>query len=243
MDGVEIMGQASRYLGETAELVWRKDCVGCARTDVTPVAVGSAVCRDCAALLRRPPDQVAGSRRPPVAAAGPYGGVHRAVVLAAKDHHRSDAVQVLGEIIAGVLRHLVCIGALPDPRLAPLILLPAPTRRSAARARGGCVVSRATGIAAAQLAGSVRCVDVAYLAEGTPDSVGLSRWQRGENFSRGLVLDAAAIRRVRRLLRTPGAVTCVVDDVSTTGATLAGFSLALAAHGIIPCMGVVAAKA
>ncbi|MFZ2274504.1 MAG: hypothetical protein WAW21_12695, partial [Corynebacterium variabile] len=59
----------------------------------------------------------------------------------------------------------------------------------------------------------------------------------------GLELDRSELRRVRRLLRAPGAVACVVDDVCTTGATLGGFTTALAARGVIPAAGVVAAGA
>ncbi|AGP31385.1 ComF family protein [Corynebacterium terpenotabidum] len=227
---------------DAAELVWRRDCPGCAGTAVVPVAVGAGVCRDCAAALRRPPERVDGTGHPPVSAAGPYGGVHRALVLAAKDHHRPDAVQVLGEVIAGVVRHLVTVGELPDPRLAPVVLLPAPTRPSAARARGGCIVARAAAVAASGLGGDACAVPVAVLGEWASDSVGLSRVRRAGNLARSLCLDTTAVGRVRRLLRTPGAAACLIDDVCTTGATLSGFSLALAGRGVIPRSGVVVAR-
>lgn len=238
----EFLGE---FLGEalvgTADLVWRADCAGCAATGVRFVAPG--LCRDCAVRLRRVPERVGEVAWPAVTAAGPYGGVHRAVVLAAKDHHRPDAVGVLGETVAGVVRHLVGAGELPDPRTAPLVLLPAPTRPSAARARGGCVVTRAAEAAARGLGGGACAVSVATLSEGTRDSVGLGRAERAANVSRALRPDDAAVRTVRRLLRTPGAAVCVVDDVCTTGATLTSFALALAARGVVPRVGVVVAHA
>lgn len=232
---------AGEVLADAADLVWRSDCAGCAVTGVPFVTAG--LCRDCAVQLRRVPERVGEVGWPAVTAAGPYGGVHRAVVLAAKDHHRQDAVRVLGETVAGVVRHLVAAGDLPDPRLAPLVLLPAPTRPSAARARGGCVVARAAETAADRLGGGARAVTVATLAEGTPDSVGLGRAARAANVSRALRTDGDAVRAVRRELRVPGAAVCVLDDVCTTGATLTSFALALAAQGVVPRVGVVMARA
>lgn len=232
-----------RAVADAAELVWRRDCMGCARVDVRPVAAGIGLCRECALELRRVPERVDGVERPPVTASGPYGGVHRAVVLAAKDHHRQDAVEVLGDIFAAVVRHLVALGELPDPRTAPLILLPAPTRPSTARERGGCVVARGALAAARQLGGDARCVQVASLAEGTPDSVGLSRAARAGNVARAVRFREDGVRSVQRALLVPGTVACVVDDVCTTGATLAGFSLGLSARGVVPRAGIVAARA
>lgn len=230
-------------IADAADLVWRRDCPGCGRVETVAAGCGVGLCRDCAVALRRPPSPVDGSLSPRVYCAGPYGGVHRAIILAAKDHHRPDAVTVLGEVLAGVVRHLVTTGELPDPRLAPVVLLAAPTRPSAARERGGCVVARAAVVAARSLGGHADAAAVASLAEGTPDSVGLSRAARTVNLSQGLELDRTELRRVRRLLRAPGAVACVVDDVCTTGATLGGFTTALAARGVIPAAGVVAAGA
>lgn len=105
-------------VADAAELLWRHDCPGCGRTVAgteTRVHGGSPLCRDCAVQLRHVPGLVDGPVRPAVYAAGPYGGAHRAVVLAAKDHHRPDAVQLLGDIVAGTVRHLVAEGGSPGP--------------------------------------------------------------------------------------------------------------------------------
>lgn len=234
---------ADKVLRDAASLVWRVDCPACARTEVTEVSGGAGLCRDCAVELRRLPERTGAAGVLPIVAAGPYGGAHRAVVLAAKDHHRPDAVTVMGEVFAGVVRHLAGLGEVPDPRLAPVVLLPAPTRPSAARARGGCVVERAAQVAAAGLGGAAVCCPVACLEEGTPDSVGLGRATRAVNMSRAVRLRREGVTEVLRILRTPGAVACVVDDVCTTGATLTTFSLALATYGVFPRVGVVVAQA
>ncbi|WP_334143768.1 hypothetical protein [Corynebacterium nuruki] len=224
---------------ELAALIWRRDCPGCG-------APGEGVCPDCRIRLRAVPHRVGTVDWPPTFAAGPYGGPHRAVVLAAKSHHRSDAVRVLGEVTAGTVRHLVAEGAVADPRLVPLLLLPAPTRPSAARRRGGCVVLGACRAAAGSLTAggeTVRVGQVCRLAEGARDSVGLDRVRRRENISAALRFDTGTLAQQAAWVARTGATVVVVDDVSTTGATVRQFSLACAARGLRPVAAVVVADA
>lgn len=237
-------------VGDVTDLVWRRDCVCCAVVDVPPAEPGVPVCRGCAAELRRPVSRLGlPSVGLPVFAAGPYGGAHRGLVLAAKEHLRPEAVTVMGDVMAGTVRHLVAEGMLADPRLSPLVLLPAPTTRTAARERGGCVVDRAARRAAECLSGQRGeggCVDVvvpAHQAETARDSVGLGRVQRRENIVRNLRFDEVELRRLRRLLRCEGASACIVDDVTTSGATVGGFAVGLAARGVRVSVAVVVAEA
>lgn len=138
-----------------------------------------------------------------------------------------------------------------DPRLAPLVLLPAPTSRASARERGGCIVEAAARVAARQLnqdsigagGAGVTVVAAARLADGAADSVGLGRAQRQANITGNLRIDAAAVTRAMSVLRTPGARACIVDDVITTGATMSGFAAALAAQGVVCTAGIVLAQA
>lgn len=227
------------FTADAAALVWRRDCPGCG-------APGEGLCGDCRIRLRRVAHRIGTVEWPPTFAAGPYGGPHRAVVLAAKAHHRKDAVQVLGEITAGTVRHLVADGMLPDPRLVPLLLLPAPTRPSAARERGGCVVVGACRAAARSLgSGGGRTVvgTVCRLDEHARDSVGLDRTTRRENLAAALRFDRRELARQRAWAARTGATVVVVDDVSTTGATVRQFSLACAARGLRPAVAVVVADA
>jgi predicted amidophosphoribosyltransferase len=230
-------------VGELAGLVWRDDCLACGRVDVPPAVDGLSLCRGCAGDLRRVPSRVPGPGTLPVFAAGMYGGAHRGVVLAAKEQRRPDAVRVAGAVMAGALRHLVAEGLLPDPRLAPLVLLPAPTTRRAAKDRGGCVVQRAADVARAELGEGVHVVSAATMAASSRDSVGLGRGERAANIAANLRVDPAHLLRAVRILRSAGAAACIVDDVSTTGATLSGFSAALASRGLTADAGVVIAQA
>lgn len=230
-------------VGELAGLVWRDDCVACGTADAPPAVAGLSLCRGCAHELRRVPSRVADTWAPPVFAAGMYGGPHRGVVLAAKEQRRPDAVRVAGAVLAGTVRHLVTRGVLADPRLAPLALLPAPTTRRAAKNRGGCIVERSVEAARRELGAGVHVVAPATLAPGARDSVGLGRGERTANISANLRIDQTELQRAVRVLREPGATACLVDDVSTTGATLSRFASALAARGVVTSAGVVIAQA
>ena len=132
---------------------------------------------------------------------GRYVGVRRATILAAKERGRGDLIRPLGAALGAGLGHLVAWGVVPDP----VVIVPGPTRATAARRRGGDPVARIA--RAAPIAGAtVR--PVLRMRPFTRDSVGLSAGQRHANIA----------GRVR--LRGSVAGTVVfVDDVITTGAT------------------------
>jgi predicted amidophosphoribosyltransferase len=178
----------------------------------------------------------------PVFSLGRYAGVRRAAILAVKEHGRADLVPILGAVLNAGLTQLLGWGIIDGP----LTLVPAPTRRSTARRRGGDPVTRIA--VATRLPGSV-VAPVLRTRAFTRDSVGLSAGQRQHNISgrvlvRGRALargpcdgralargpcDGRALARGpcdgRALARGPcdGRVgvgeVVLVDDVSTTGAT------------------------
>ena len=139
----------------------------------------------------------------PVLSLGRYAGPRRAAVVAVKEHGRADLIQPLAAAMNTGLGHLLTWGVL-DP---PLTLVPAPTRRSAARRRGGDPVTR---IAQAAIAGHHGLtVDQALrLKAFTRDSVGLSSGARQRNIAGRIRLCAPVVGPV-----------VVVDDVVTTGTT------------------------
>ncbi|MEV4055644.1 ComF family protein [Amycolatopsis sp. NPDC049688] len=108
-----------------------------------------------------------------------------------------------------------------------LCLVPAPSRRSAARVRGGPHVERLANAAASVLAARGIEATVAPALEltgGARDAVGLNREQRIANLTGRL--------RFREAGRPPPGIPIVVlDDVVTTGATAAACARALAAEG------------
>lgn len=147
----------------------------------------------------------------PVFALGRYAGARRRAIVAVKERGRSDLVAPLAAAVGAALQRLLC-WQLVD---LPLTIIPAPTRRSAARQRGGDPVTR---IAAAVAAGQVGVTVAPALRMRalTRDSVGLGSSARERNIAGRVLLRRGGLAGFSAL----GDV-LVVDDVVTTGATLA----------------------
>ena len=151
-----------------------------------------------------------------------YRGPVRAAILAAKEHGRRDLPALLGKALGVGLARLVAIAVV----LLPVWLVPAPTRPSVARSRGGDPVTWMARAAATELIGRGFVAGVApclFTARGARDSVGLDAQARIANLRGRIGWRSPAAP-------PPGAAVVVIDDVLTTGATAAGASLVLAAH-------------
>lgn len=213
------------------DLVWRTDCMCCGQVVDTGagLSVGRQLCEHCALELAEPwqrwnpPTAIV-----PVYTAGAYGGVRRALILAAKERLREAAHIVGGRMFAAGVESLASRGVIAHPTLAPVILVPAPTRASSARARGGDVVTAMADEVARKFP-KTRVVACLSLAERSEDSVGLGRGQRRENVARAMRVNQ---RLALTIPRQPTAHVVLVDDVCTTGATITQSVLALASHGV-----------
>ncbi|MFI6366541.1 ComF family protein [Nocardia sp. NPDC050630] len=185
------------------DLILATACAGCG-------AVGVGWCADCAATLMRPPMRVRPRTDPgvPCWALGRYAGPARRAVLAAKEHGRRDLAEPLGLALADGLARLR-----DDQR--PLILIPAPSRRVAARRRGGDPVARATRAAARWLPDS-RMIPMLRVWWGVRDSVGLTVGERQHNL-RGRIVARPGSGTGSEIAANAEVV--LVDDVLTTGAT------------------------
>jgi predicted amidophosphoribosyltransferase len=156
----------------------------------------------------------------PVFALGRYAGARRQAILALKEHGRGDLVAPLARALAVGVHRLLTWGMVETP----LTIVPAPTRRSAARRRGGDPVAR---LARAAVAGhpDVTVVQPLRLKALARDSVGLGTSARERNIA----------GRVRLRGQWPhgnlGEVV-LVDDIVTTGATARESVRALRAAGI-----------
>jgi predicted amidophosphoribosyltransferase len=191
------------------DLVLPLECGGCG-------APSTRWCETCARALVVKPDEphlITPRLDPgvPVFSLGRYAGVRRAAILAVKEHGRADLVPILGAALNAGLAQLSAWGMVA----APLILVPAPTRRSTARRRGGDPVTKIA--AAARVPGSVVAPALRTRAF-TRDSVGLSAGQRQHNIAGRVLFNGRALALGARGLRAGGEVV-LVDDISTTGAT------------------------
>jgi predicted amidophosphoribosyltransferase len=143
----------------------------------------------------------------PVFALGRYVGARRQAILALKEHGRGDLVGPLACALAAGVHRLLVWGMVETP----LTIVPAPTRRWAARRRGGDPVTKVAELSAAALGGRpdisvVRALRMRALAR---DSVGLTTSARERNVT----------GRVLLCNKLPRTEVVVVDDVVTTGAT------------------------
>ncbi|WET78462.1 ComF family protein [Amycolatopsis sp. QT-25] len=154
----------------------------------------------------------------PVYALARYADEARRLILAYKERGRRDLAPSLGRAVADALRQL------PGEPRGPC-LVPVPSRRHASRVRGGPHVQRV----------AEECVKV-HASEGNPamvapllrlgagvrDAVGLTRAERAAN------LDG----RIRLLPGHCPEKVVLLDDVITTGTTVAACTRLLRANGI-----------
>jgi len=204
-------------LGDLADLVLPAACAGCG---AERLRLAYGMCPACAAALEAlqpfrtapvpPPPGL-----PPCVAVGPYEGPLRAALLAYKEKGRHRLARPLGALLAPA------VAALAPPG-RPVTLVPVPSTAAAARERHGDHMARLAREAVRRLrpagwdAGTIRPLralprpDSAVLdaAERLPAAESSLRIRQGQNPFRG------------RRSRIEGTLV-VVDDIVTTGATLA----------------------
>lgn len=208
-----------RLIDAAADLVLGARCAGCD-------APAFGLCPACATTLRTlTPAQVTRPVPgfPSTVAAGAYRAELRRVVLAAKERQALIQLPLLGRLLAGAAAELLLRG---EPRL-PVTLVPVPSVRARMIERGIDLTAALAAGASRQLR---RCgveVTVARavrLLREPDDQAGLDRGAR-------LINSQGAYRCVSRL---PVGSVIVIDDVVTTGATLAAVSTALRVVGCVP---------
>jgi predicted amidophosphoribosyltransferase len=184
------------------DLILPRECGGCG-------APSTRWCDACAVELSVPAERphVVNPRidpQVPVFALGRYAGARRRAILALKEHGRGDLVGPLSRALALGLHRLLMWGMVETP----LTIVPAPTRRSAARRRGGDPVSR---LARAAVAGhpDVTVLQALRMKALARDSVGLGTSARESNIAGRVLLRGAR----------PRTEVVIVDDIVTTGAT------------------------
>jgi predicted amidophosphoribosyltransferase len=145
------------------------------------------------------------------------------VLLAYKERGRRELARPLAALVADALR----AGEVP-----PAAIVPAPSRPSAARARGGdhvlrlarAVVARSGAADPDDAATGPRVARALALGRRAVDAVGLDAAARADNLARHLRLRP-------RGLPPPGCAVALLDDVLTTGATARAATGLLAAAG------------
>ncbi|MGW9453755.1 ComF family protein [Streptomyces sp. NPDC055632] len=231
---------------EIAGLVLPVACGGCGRPR-------TELCPECAEELTgtgpyrvRPAPEPAGL--PAVHAAAPYAGAVREVLLAHKERGALALAGPLGGALAGAVE--AAAGAVAGSGGGPLLLVPVPSSRRSVRARGHDPTRRIALAAAARLRRTgrdARVVPVLRQRRYVADQAGLGARGRLANLSGALEVVPGGARLLaagsaaggttvgttgsaagRTAGRAAGTVV-LVDDLMTTGASLAEAARALGA--------------
>jgi len=229
-----MIGAVHRSLRATLEMALPTTCGGCG----APGATWCAACEREAGRAAYP----GGPRRvlptpcpvgyPPTWAATPYDAAARVALVAFKDGDRRD----LETVLAPMLSDAVAAALATDPHCravllsgnGPVFVVPVPSSPSAVRRRGDAPLELLTRAAVALMAhceGELIVSPALRLRRRVADQAGLNHRQRAANLEHAMQVQPrwqASIRGVTCLL---------VDDVLTTGATLAEAARALRAGG------------
>lgn len=212
---------------DLADLVLPTACAGCRRERVR---LRQGACHECVRQVRAllpgpvrptpaPPDL------PPCVALGPYQGPLRQMLLTYKEQGRHGLARPLGDLLAEVVAAAV-------GRARPVLVIPVPATARAARERHGDHLYRLARHAVRRLRRAGWPVRLArpVRALPRPDSAAL------DCAARIAVADAAFRLRpwrtsaVRHAAR--GRFVVLLDDIVTTGATLAAVTRQLAVAGV-----------
>jgi predicted amidophosphoribosyltransferase len=207
---------------DLADLVLPSACAGCG---AERVALRFGACAACAAALEAlkpfetvpvPPPR----GMPRCTAVGPYGGALRGVLLAYKEKGRHRLARPLGALLAVAVAEAARRGGAAPA--APVRLIPVPSTGAAARERHGDHMARLAAHAARRLRSAGWNADVVQplRALPRPDSVSLDAAGRVAAAESSLRIKGEPPPVFRRRPTMRGTL-IVVDDIVTTGATLA----------------------
>lgn len=211
-----------------ADLVMPSPCAGCGAERV-PLRLGA--CAGCAAALEAltpypttPVPPPAGM--PPCSAIGPYAGPLRSALLAYKERGRYRLARPLGALLAvSVADAALRAGGGPG---VPVLVVAVPSTARAVRQRHGDHLARLAAYAVRRLRASGWRAGAAQplRALRRPDSASLDRATRVTVAENSLRIRTGRIRALGRALVTQSTL-IVVDDIVTTGATLAAVTARL----------------
>jgi predicted amidophosphoribosyltransferase len=216
---------ARSFFAAAVDLVLPLECAGCG-------AKGSHVCSDCRLSMARPAHRTIPDPPPPglpeTWTSGPYECSARSVILAHKEDGRLSLAEPLGAAVASAT---IALLASLSVKKQQIFLVPVPSARRATRQRGHDPTRRMALAAARQLRrqGTDARVVSALAQRGTvADQSGLSATGRQANLAGALFVRTGAAGVLR------GRVVVLVDDVITTGASLAESDRALRSIDVVP---------
>lgn len=221
--------------GGVLDVFLPQSCVGCGRA-------GARCCAGCAAEMAAVPAR-RGPRPGPAGlpecwSATPYEGAARRAILAYKERGAVALAGVLAQVLAFTVLTALSAGAGVGWARGPFAVVPVPSARRALRGRGHDPMGRVTVLVTRHLVASgLRAEPWAGLrqARRVADQAGLSATQRVANLAGSLCVAG-------RAKGPPAPSALLLDDIVTTGASLAEAARALRAAGVrVPMAATVAA--
>ncbi|MDN5656254.1 ComF family protein [Brevibacterium sandarakinum] len=217
-------------LTEFGELFLPRRCAGCGREDVS-------LCTACLKLLGGIPRAMEPRYgQIPVVGVSEYSSQVSHMVVNFKDNGRRD---ILDPLALALARSITAALELAHHSGGPVRLFPAPSSAQARRRRGGshtAVLARRAAELVPEL--SLEVVDV-LLTRRHHDQVGLGAHARQRNVARSQYLEPRASDSISPAGGGESGADILVDDFSTTGATLAESARVLASVQIRPAAGAV----
>ncbi|MEV6966939.1 ComF family protein [Hamadaea sp. NPDC051192] len=204
------------------DLLLPTSCAGC---DAAGISLRGGVCGDCVATVAAMrPHETRPTPAPPglplCVSLGPYADPLRSMIVSFKDRGRHRLAKPLGALLGAVVAE-VAAGR-------PVLLIPVPDTPGAARERHGDHMARLTRAAARHLRAAGTAALVAYPLAAMPraDSAHLSAADRVVTAQSAFMIRDTRVNNLRAAAR--GRLIFVLDDVLTTGSTLAVVSKRLA---------------
>jgi predicted amidophosphoribosyltransferase len=218
------------------DLALPAECAGCSQLP----GLLCATCGSAFVASARPAwPQPSPAGLPPPWAVADYDGAVRAALLAHKEQGRAALARPLGEALGRSVRAALAspvrpagpchpVRALPAARV---VLVPMPSRRGAVRERGRDPTLAIARQAARLLRGEGRDVSVRpvlRMADSVQDQSGLDAHARAANLRDSVLLPERWVAHLSR----PGTRVVLVDDIITTGATLAAAAVTVRSAGV-----------